>query len=189
MSYLLKVIKGLDIDRLTSIHELCKKEFKALPEIDRIETNLATIIGILAKENWTNGTLDFEVNPYEIDRKIEENSLLEARITIEDHAIQHHRINKIYGEFDAQGANRSLSILNGIRKTYLGIVTAEQNLTPDQIFLEVIRQVIDRILKSSNYKPIPREELDLCTEILVVDSFIRCKIFKNPSWNQVHAYS
>jgi hypothetical protein len=34
--------------------------------------------------------------------------------------------------------------------------------------------------KSANYADIPVEELDLCVNILVVDAFIRCKIFKNP---------
>lgn len=54
---------------------------------------------------------------------------------IDDHAVQQHRISKIYGEFDSQGANKSLSILNGIRRIYLEIITSENQLTPDQIFL------------------------------------------------------
>ncbi len=38
-----------------------------------------------------------------------------------------------------------------------------------------------RILQSANAPMIPDEELDLCVAILVVDAFIRCKIFKNPA--------
>ena len=36
------------------------------------------------------------------------------------------------------------------------------------------------ISESSNYIKMPMEELQMCTDILVVDAFIRCKIFKNP---------
>ena len=36
------------------------------------------------------------------------------------------------------------------------------------------------IMGSSNYNIMPIEELQLCVDILVVDAFIRCKIFKNP---------
>ena len=35
------------------------------------------------------------------------------------------------------------------------------------------------ITDSSNFIEIPMEELHMCTDIIVVDAFIRCKIFKN----------
>jgi len=40
--------------------------------------------------------------------------------------------------------------------------------------------VTARIQGSENYNQIAFEELELCVNILVVDAFIRCKIFKNP---------
>lgn len=187
VSYLLKVIKSMPIEQMSVVHEFCEKEFKPVPEPDKIETNLAAIITILSKENWNN--IDFVVDPYEIDRKIEENKLHEARVTIVDHAVQQHRISKIYGEFDNQGANKSISVLNGMRRIYLDIVTADNQLTPDQIFLEIVRKVIQKIKGSANYQPIPAEELELCAEILVVDTFLRCKIFKHPARNKNYANS
>jgi len=44
----------------------------------------------------------------------------------------------------------------------------------------VIERVIARIHESANYLSMPREELELCVQVLVVDAFIRCKIFANP---------
>jgi hypothetical protein len=44
----------------------------------------------------------------------------------------------------------------------------------------VANNVIDIILKSKNYREIPYEELEMCVDILIVDAFVRCKIFKNP---------
>lgn len=68
-------------------------------------------------------------------------------------------------------------ILNGIRSEYLALGTV---ISPDQCFLTIIDKVIRKTIESSNYTPIPEEELRLCVQILVVDAFIRCKIFKNP---------
>ena len=49
-----------------------------------------------------------------------------------------------------------------------------------EIFLLVINKVIEIVLNSNNYTEIPYEELEICVEIIVVDAFIRCKIFENP---------
>ena len=44
--------------------------------------------------------------------------------------------------------------------------------------MKVIDAVIEKTQNSMNYQPIPIDELELCVNILVVDAFIRCKIFK-----------
>ena len=51
---------------------------------------------------------------------------------------------------------------------------------PDELFFLIISSIIDVIKNSKNYIEIPYEELELCVSIIVVDAFIRCKIFKNP---------
>jgi hypothetical protein len=76
--------------------------------------------------------------------------------------------------------NKSISILNSIRTEYHALGVA---VSPDQCFLSVIDKVILKIRASANYTPIPDEELELSVQILVVDAFIRCKIFKNPLGN------
>ena len=48
------------------------------------------------------------------------------------------------------------------------------------MFFSIIDNLIQLIMKSKNYVEIPYEELEMCVSILVVDAFIRCKIFKNP---------
>lgn len=48
------------------------------------------------------------------------------------------------------------------------------------MFLSIIDNLIDIIIKSRNYIEIPYDELEMCVSILVVDAFTRCKIFKNP---------
>ena len=182
ISSLLKTIVGLEIDQQKGIYDFLKKELKSEPDPEKIESNLTKIIKILAKENWNQEALGFEIIPYDIEEKILHNQLDTARLLIDDYKIHYCRIDKIYSDFDKQGVNKSISILNGIRKEYLKLA-AETVVSPDQLFLSVIEKVIQKIRGSANYTPMADEELDLSVQILVVDTFIRCKIFKNPSGN------
>ena len=53
-------------------------------------------------------------------------------------------------------------------------------LSNDGLFLKVIEKVIIIVINSANYVEIPIDELELCVKVLVVDAFVRCKIFENP---------
>jgi len=64
-----------------------------------------------------------------------------------------------------------------IRSEYVKLHKA---MAADDRFFAVIDRVVQVVCTSSNYRQIPAEELLLCVQILVVDAFIRCKIFENP---------
>lgn len=175
---LLSFIGAMDIDQQREVYEFLKKELKSEPDPEKIESNLTAIIKIISKEDWSQGTTGFETVPYDPEIKISYNQLDTARILIDDYKIHYPRIDKIYSDFDKQGMNKSISILNGIRTEYLALGA---KVSPDQCFFSIIEKVTQKIRASANYTPIPDEELVLCVQILVVDAFIRCKIFKNPS--------
>jgi len=177
---LLAFIDKMDIDQLEKVYDFVKKELKSEPDPEKVESNLTTIIKILSKEDWSQGKLSFEITPYDIEPKILYNQLGSARVLIDDYKIHYHRIDKIYSDFNKQGVNKSISILDGIRMEYLALGPV---VSPDQCFFSIIEKVIQKIKASANYTPIPEEELALCVRILVVDAFIRCKIFKNPLGN------
>lgn len=180
---ILNFIVGLGIDEQRSLFLFIKKELGSEIDLSKIESNLATIISILAKENWAQGILSTEVNPYEVDRKISHNNLNVTKYIIEDYSVHYGRVDQIYSEFSKQGVNKSISVLGAIRSVY-----SENKilLADDALFFKVIEEVLYRIQESANYQPIALEELELCVNILVVDAFIRCKIFENPT-NYKHA--
>ena len=142
-----------------------------------IDNYLAAVINILSKEDWDKSEPVAEINSFEIDRKISHNNLNAAKAIIDDYTVHYGRVDKIYTEFDSQGSNKSSSVLSTIRQEY---ARAKSNLTDDKLFFEVISKVEEKVLNSSNYTSIPFDELELCINILVVDAFIRCKIFENP---------
>ena len=174
---ILTSIRGLHIDDQKRVYEFVKNEL--VSEIDpmKLETNLATVINILSKEDWDKSQPVSEINSFEIDRKISHNNLNAAKAIIDDYTIHYGRVDKIYTEFDSQGSNKSSSVLSTIRQEY---AKAKSTLTDDQLFFEVISKVEEKIFNSSNYTSIPFDELEICVNILVVDAFIRCKIFENP---------
>ena len=89
----------------------------------------------------------------------------------------HARIDNIYSEFDKQGVNKSISVLKSVQNIY---IINKELPNADDLFFKIIEGVMDKIEKSTNYETIPYDELELCVNILVVDAFIRCKIFENP---------
>ena len=185
VSGLLKIILGMNITRQAAIYDFLEKELKHEPDPQKMESNLTSIINVLSKEDWNLKKVGFEVDSYSIEDKISYNQLDQAKTIIDDFKIHYSRIDKIYSEYDKQGSNKSQSILNGIRSEYIDWAV-NSVITPDQCFLKIIDSVIKKIKKSANYIHIPEEELELCVQILVVDAFIRCKIFKNPMEN-IHA--
>lgn len=174
---ILSKIRSLHISDQERIYNFVKKEL--VMEIDpmKLETNLATVITILSKEDWDKKEPVAEINSFEIDRKILHNKLNSAKTIIDDYSVHYGRVDKIYTEFDSQGSNKSSSVLSTIRQEY---AKTKSSLSDDQLFFEVISKIQYKVLNSSNYTSIPFDELELCINILVVDAFIRCKIFENP---------
>ena len=176
--FILKKVQGMNIDEITTIYQFIKKELKNEPDPEKIESNLTAIIQVLSREDWTKS--EFETVPFDIEGKISYNQLDRARILIDDYKIYHPRIEKIYSEYNKQGANKSLSVLSSIRTEYAKLSKVDKT---DDIFFKIIEKVINKIRESANYTPIPDEELELCVQILVVDAFVRCKIFIHPLSN------
>lgn len=63
---------------------------------------------------------------------------------------------------------------------------ARQEVTDaDKIFSLIVYKLTQKVINSANFVQIPIEELDWYVNIVVVDAFIRCKIFENPKNHQI----
>jgi len=182
---LLKMINALPLPQLEGVRDFIQRELRVVADPAKVESNLAAIIKSMNAEDWNADPAKAEIVPYEIDTKISFNQLDRARALIDEYRVHHHRLKKIYSEYDRLGSNKSLSVLNGIRREFMAL---DKALGPDDLFFGTIARVTNRIQSSANHKPLPEEELNLCVEILVVDAFIRCKIFQNPL-TAPHAHS
>lgn len=95
VQFLLRLIMAMNIDRLKEVYEFLKKELKSESDPEKIESNLTTIIKILAKEDWDQRGSGFETEWYEIEAKISYNQLDTARVLIDDYKIHYPRIDKM----------------------------------------------------------------------------------------------
>jgi hypothetical protein len=175
---LLRIIESLPAAKQKEIADFLKEEFDYNIPIEKIDSDLALIITILSGENLDGNFDSPELDAYEIDRKIVFNKLQDVS-EIPDYKIYYDRLDEKYRECDAAGINKRLSVYHTLRKIYKRFVH-ENKLSGYDIFYEIVEQAKHIIQGSKNYTLLPSDELDLCVSIVVVDAFIRCKIFENP---------
>lgn len=183
---ILDYVLNLDIDKQKSIYEFIRKELGNEVDIVKLDTNLALIINVLSKERWNGTGREDTFNPFEINRKIEYNDLKATKGLINEYKIYHYKIDKKYEECDLEGANKSYSILQLINRCYIEESIKSDNA--DTVFINVSSRVLKIVQESGNFIKTEFETLVLCVDILIVDAFIRCKIFENPE-NYNHANS
>ncbi len=174
---ILKTVLDADIDKQKKIYKFIKKELGNEVDIVKLDSNLATVINILAKEDWDNANKYDTTNSFEIERKITYNELNSTKSIIDEYQIYYGRVDKKYSQLDKLGNNKSNSVLSSIRRKYRKLNNGQKS---DELFESIIEKIKEEILQSDNYVEIPIDELELCIDILVVDAFIRCKIFENP---------
>lgn len=174
---LLGYIKSKEALFIKEVYQFIKSELGNEIDIAKFESNLAIMINILSKENLEAGE-NLNINSFEIDRKISFNNLDSAKNIVYDYSAHHSRVDKIYNTFDLQGKNKSTSVLAKIRSIY---TKNQANKTDDELFFYIVDEIVKIVAESTNYIEIPIDELELCANVLAVDAFVRCKIFKNPS--------
>ena len=179
---LLRYILNLEIDKQKVLFEFIKKELEEEINVVIVDSNLATIINILAEEDLDLENAKINTNTFVIEDKINYNNLNGVRELINDYKIFSVKLDQKYTEFDREGINRSTSILQIIRKQYIKLKSEKKD--SEEIFYGVVENIIKIIEESANYKKLPFEELEMCVDILVVDAFMRCKIFENPKENK-----
>ncbi|WJD83630.1 ABC-three component system protein [Priestia megaterium] len=179
-STILEAILQLPIDRITAVYDLIQKEFGEKPNTLKLSSNLAIIVNFLSKENLYDVSNIIQLNDYGIEEKIIFNDLSDIKeSTFDEYKIYYGILDRIYGEFIREGTNKTLSVFRKITSFYEKEIP-NRELTNVEKFFNIIGKVEEHVLKSDLIREIPEEEIDMCIRIIVVDAFVRCKIFKNP---------
>lgn len=177
---ILRDVSSCDIDILVSLHDFVKKELGETPSNTKTNSNLASILNILAEKDLNQPDLNTQLHEYNIDQKIDFNDLGAIKnSTINDKKKYYGTLDRIYKEFDKQGKNKTLSVFSKLTSFYEEEIL-NTNISNIEKFFNIISSTVNYIEGSNNYITIPKDELELCARIIVVDAFIRCKIFENP---------
>lgn len=173
-------ILNLKLQKLEKVYEFIKAELGNMPDSVRFNSDLTTIINILAEVKLDENEPLGNINMFEIDKKIEFNKLDIAASIIDDYKIYYNQVEKKYREFDNMGLNKSMLVLQSLKKMYIDAVLKNKYDNSDLLFVGLIDEVKEIVINSSNYSEISKETLEVCSSLLVVDAFMRCKIFRNP---------
>lgn len=176
---LLNSISQLEIGRKTIVNDLFENEFGQKPDSIKVNNNLTTIIKLLAKENLSTTSNPTNLDHFNIDEKVTFNDLsLIKETTIDEYKVYYNKVDSIYKLFDHEGQNKRISVLRKVTSFYeKEIINPIENV---ERFFNVINSIKEYILESNNIEEIEEDILEMCVRIIVVDAFIRCKIFRNP---------
>lgn len=174
---LIREVCGLTIGKLQEIETFIRKELGNDTTSRVIESDLTRIITMLAQVDWSTFDQIKLDKEFQIDTKIDHNDLIKSKVVIKEYNIWQNSVRRIYSAFDAEGLNKSLFVLQKIRSFYLEHCCA---LKGDDLFDAVRNDVKTEIRKHASSGELTEESIDICSDIIVVDAFIRCKIFENP---------
>lgn len=174
---ILCTIMALNTERLQNIADFIKNEFGNDTFSTTLESDLAKVILMLTKIDISEFDSLRIDNEFQVEDKIDYNSLSNSKNIIKEYNIWQNAVRRIYATFDAEGMNKSYFVLQKIRNFYL---TEKVHKQSDDLFDAVRKDVKNEIIKHASSHELSSESIDICIDILVVDAFIRCKIFENP---------
>ena len=137
---LLRYILNLEIDKQKILFEFIKKELGEEISTVKVDSNLAEIINVLAKEDLDLKSAKINTTVFVIEEKINYNNLNGVRELIDDYKIFSVKLNQKYTEFDRGGRNKSTSILQIIRKQYVKLKNEKKN--SEEIFYGGVENIM-----------------------------------------------
>ena len=176
ISTLLKDIAHLDIYCMRKICELCEKEIVPLDTPKVTETDLAIVVKALAT-NVKDWSKDRRPIKYDIEKKIDFNHLEERRRLINDYKLYIGKLNAVYGEFVDHGTDCEFIILQNLSDMYSRYLGQYES---NALFDKIVDEARELALNSRSAVDIPVDRVNICINVIVVDAFIRCRIFEDP---------
>jgi hypothetical protein len=171
----------VDIDNIEKIYDCVLKELVDTEDIFVQTSDLAQVINCISKISPVNEENSINILKYNIDEKIEFNNIVHMEETINKYKIYYNELDKIYDTFAKEGEPILTYILEKINKIYKEILIRKEYKNSDDLFLQISENILKLIKNKSNLEKMSEEKLDRCIDIIVVDVFIRCMIFKNPN--------
>ena len=176
ISTLLKDIVHLEIDPLRKACELCEKEIVPLDTPKVTETDLAIVVKALATNvrDWSKDRRPIE---FDVDKKIYFNHLEGKKRLINDYKLYIGKLNAVYGEFVDNATDYSFIILQNLSDMYSRYLGQYES---NALFDKIVDEARELAMNSKSAEDIPVDRVNVCINVIVIDAFIRCKIFEDP---------
>ncbi len=176
--YPVEVLQEMKLNHET---EILNKTLKNNPSM--LKNTINAIANINIDDIKDSGKLKV-INPND---KISHNSIKRNIAIIQEYKVYRGKINTLYDELELQGSIKKEKLLSNIKQIYLKIKgkyieDAENQLAiiqnnSDDIYDDVYDELYKEMEGGGHWK----EDLALGIQLIMVDSFIRCKILEEPN--------
>lgn len=175
---ILRNIQGLPIDKMEEVYDLIKKTLSfESPSTSRMK-GLSRIIQLLAEDgSLSEYSTTYDTSDFEIAEKIRSNNLSEIESKIADIGVYLGDVQKVYNTYDAEGVNKSRAVLHSLNCTYLKL---KRNLGGIDLMDELANEIYKDLSNDETLKSFYEDDIKFYIDIVLVDAFVRCKIFENP---------
>lgn len=175
---ILKDVSEKDIDTKRNLASYLEKSILPATADERRPSVITYVINRLADEPLAEIAVNPDTKSFDLEPKIDFNSLKKWRDIISEYTVFSLLVDKIYRAYDEQGENKSFAVLSSLHDLYLNLAS---ELTGDALFDKLLESVYDIVNKDYECnESLTREELQVNIKIVLVDAFVRCKIFKKP---------
>lgn len=175
---ILKDVSEKDIDTKRNLASYLEKSILPATADERRPSVITYVINRLADEPLAEIAVNPDTKSFDLEPKIDFNSLKKWRDIISEYTVFSLLVDKIYRAYDEQGENKSFAVLSSLHDLYLNLAS---ELTGDALFDKLLESVYDIINKDYECnESLTREELQMNIKIVLVDAFVKCKIFKKP---------
>lgn len=164
-----------------------------LETISKITSDLTEVVNILGKRLFLNDGMDEKdiKDSFDPEAKILHNNVVRFKMVLDGYKIYVGKLSTIYREFDNQGTNKTHTVLENIKLSYIKEKARLIAENPGINEIDVIRNNADNIIelveahllseiKASSNLQISSESINLSLQIVLIDAFIRCKILEEP---------
>jgi hypothetical protein len=167
-----------EIDIIRSLSDYLEKTVMYYPKTTPRASVVTYVINQLAEVNLRDISGSPDVNPFEYETKIDVNRLEKWRELIMEYAVYSVQMDRIYGEYDQMAKNKSFAVLAALHDDY---VELRQQYFGDELFDLLLERVYVAVEgdKTCN-EDLSRDELLVNIKIVLVDAFLKCKVFEKP---------
>jgi len=180
---LLKDIQNFPSDKINKISILCDRELKVTSTKNKNFSDITRIINILSSTQMSS---DFtsDAQAFKIQEKIEYNKLEDLQSYINEFLVYEGKIKSIYDEYDRDSTNKSSVVLSYINSKFTRVKSS--TLKPKELFFKLLDELKNDVITSADYKQQTIEDLEFYLGIILVDAFVKCRIFDKPQENRSH---
>ena len=169
-------VRALPIPRLEAVHDILMREIhfdRANPS--KLMRGLSDIVRALMTANPEERKNQQPI-AFRIEEKIQKNGLARSKRDIQELSALTYPLESIYDEYEREGIGRSRSVFR-----HLQMVRKEEDLSPDETYDAIIHNVVEELCVDGRLSDYTYEDVEFYVAVVVVDAFMRCKIFDGPS--------